>query len=186
VTNGHEVSQELPFAKEFVAPILEGNKTATVRYPVERDPLPGDKLRAHTPDGAEFATLKVTRTARTLAVEAPSMVDAFDAQHGADTADGLVEGLNTHYDAEIGPDTLVKVIVFEVIDDVGKDHTKNDLERYRRQHAVAMVGCSIVSTLAYAAGADGYGLLAAFGAFFVFMGLVWDAVLSSVGGGSND
>lgn len=107
--------RSLKFSEEFVAPVLKGEKTATVRYKLEGDVSVGDELRAETSDGTHFATIEITRTGECLVVEAPSLIELFGASHSADSAEDLIESLRQHYDTGFSPGTIVHVVVFEVV-----------------------------------------------------------------------
>ncbi|QLH83385.1 ASCH domain-containing protein [Halosimplex pelagicum] len=105
---------ELEFAEDLVVPILDGDKTGTVRYgPVSV--YVGEEVSAITPDGSEFATIEITRSAKLNAIEALAVLDVFGAEYPADTVDELLEGVNRHYEASIRPETTVRVLVFEVV-----------------------------------------------------------------------
>lgn len=107
------MTEQLEFADEYLVPILDGEKTATVRVGKEL-PAVGDRLQAVTQSGREFATLEVRRTAACLAVEAVELIDVFGAQYGSETADELLEGLNNYYDG-VKTSSTVQLIVFEVV-----------------------------------------------------------------------
>lgn len=110
----------LTFAEEYVPEILRGEKTATVR--LLDDDLPGhdDTVDAVLPDGEEFATIRVTRKAVCIAVEALSVIELFMGDHGADSVDDLLSGLKGHYDRGLSPGSYVQVLVFERVD--GGEH----------------------------------------------------------------
>lgn len=107
----------IEFAEEYVAPIIDGTKTATVRLDPSDEIAVGDTVSAVTPTGTEFATLEIRRTATAIAVEVIELLDIFGAAYSSDTVDEMLEGLNQHYDESIAPQTTVRVIVFEEVDD---------------------------------------------------------------------
>lgn len=104
----------LTFAEELVAPILRGDKTATVRLPDGDVPDYDQEVSAVLPDGTEFATLWVAKRATCLAVEAVELMELFMADHGADTPEDLLQRLGAHYEEPVSPGTYVRVVVFEV------------------------------------------------------------------------
>lgn len=106
--------EHLKFADEFIGPIFDEKKTATVRYDSSL-PSVGDNIEARTDVGREFAILEIKRVASANAVEVISILETFGASYGAETTDELLEGLNRHYDVGINPGTTVQVIVFEVV-----------------------------------------------------------------------
>lgn len=106
----------LAFAEEFVVPVLNGEKTATVRYPPRRNISVGDVIIAETSGGDEFARLEIQRVATVNAVEAVPVIETLGAKYGSETADELVESLNGYYDKDIRLGTSVQVIVFERVD----------------------------------------------------------------------
>ncbi|QLH81012.1 ASCH domain-containing protein [Halosimplex pelagicum] len=110
-------SKTLVFADEYVAPILSGEKTATVRYNDGGAIEVGDTVPAVMESGTQFATLEITRTATVLAVEAMEVLELFAANYPTETVKGLINGVDQHYDDPIGPETLVRVIIFEEVDD---------------------------------------------------------------------
>lgn len=107
----------LEFAEEYVAPIIDGTKTATVRLDDADEIAVGDRVAAVTPSGNEFATLETRRTATALAVEAIGLINLFGAAYSSETVDELLEGVNQHYSETIRPSTTVRIIVFEEVDD---------------------------------------------------------------------
>lgn len=111
-------TERLTFSDEWVAPILRGDKTATVRYGGGgTDLVVGDELYACMPDGTEFARIGVKRTVQCLAVEALEVINVFGAEYAADTTEELIDGVSRHYTHDIGPGDTVAVVVFEVIDE---------------------------------------------------------------------
>lgn len=106
--------ERLRFADEYVQSVLDGEKTATVRYDADL-PVAGDRVSAVTESGTEFATLEVKRRAGCLAVEVLSVLEVFGVDYDAADTEDLLDGLNRHYEAGIRPGTPVEVLVFEVV-----------------------------------------------------------------------
>lgn len=103
----------LTFDDAFVIPIVDGEKTATVRQDrLELDV--GKVVEAVTPDETHFATLKVTRTATCKAVEALSIIEVCGGRYGASRVDELLDSLNGYYESPIRTSTYVDVVVFSV------------------------------------------------------------------------
>jgi len=106
----------ITFDDKFAVPIINGDKTATVRSGGYADVHYDHALDAVLESGRKFATLRVTRTAEVNAIEAYRFIKLVGAKHGAKHQDDLIERLNEYYDG-INPGSTVKVIVFETIDD---------------------------------------------------------------------
>lgn len=106
--------QQIKFANELVASVIDGDKQATVRYDGFEDVEVGDTLTAATEDGSAFADLKIRRTAVVDAVEAYQVLAMADAGYDAESPQGVINNLNKHYEARIRPSTTVTVLVFEV------------------------------------------------------------------------
>lgn len=109
-----EAHEEIKFADELVASVLDEEKDATVRYDGFEDVDVGDTLVATTANGSAFAELEVKRTASVLAVEVHDLLAVFGAEYSSTCPQDVIEILNKHYDATIGPDTTVQVLVFDV------------------------------------------------------------------------
>jgi hypothetical protein len=109
-----EQRQQIKFANELVASVIDGDKQATVRYDGFEDVEVGDTLTAATEDGSAFADLKIRRTAVVDAVEAYQVLAMADAGYDAESPQGVINNLNKHYEARIRPSTTVTVLVFEV------------------------------------------------------------------------
>lgn len=106
----------LRFANEYVQPVLDRAKTATVRVHGELFRA-GERVPALTEDGTQFATLEVTRSAEVMAVEAVDLIQTFGAEHAADTPNELIDQLGEHYEQGVRPSTTVQVIVFDVVNE---------------------------------------------------------------------
>jgi hypothetical protein len=106
--------REIKFADELVAPLLDGEKEATVRYDGFRGVGVGETLLGTTTDGTPFAELEITRTATVLAVEAHDVIEVFGAKYSSTCPEDVIKSLNKHYDESIGPGTTVQVLVYEV------------------------------------------------------------------------
>ena len=109
-----EQRQQIKFANELVASVIDGDKQATVRYDGFEDVEVGDTLTAATEDGSAFADLKIRRTAVVDAVEAYQVLAMADAGYDAESPQGVINNLNKHYEARIRPSTTVTVLVIEV------------------------------------------------------------------------
>lgn len=109
-----EPHEEIKFADELVAPVLDEEKEATVRYDGFESVQVGDTLIATTTDGTGFAELEITRTASVMAVEAHDILSVFGAKYSSSCPEDVIESLNKHYDESIGPSTIVQVLVYEV------------------------------------------------------------------------
>lgn len=107
--------RRIKFAPEFAPDIVEGEKTATVRYDGFEGVQPGDTLQAFTPIGNRFADLRVTRTATVNAIEAHDVLEALAAEYPSEEPGDVVASLNQFYRDLIRPETAVRVLVFEVI-----------------------------------------------------------------------
>jgi hypothetical protein len=109
-----QAHEEIKFADELVASVLDGTKEATVRYDGFEDVDVGDTLVATTADGSPFAELEVRRTASVLAVEVHELLAVFGAGYSSTCPQDVIDCLNKYYDAAIGPDTTVQVLVFDI------------------------------------------------------------------------
>ena len=109
-----QAHEKIKFANKLVASVLDEEKEATVRYDGFEDVDIGDTLVATTADGSPFAELEVKRTASVLAVEVHELLTVFGAGYSSTCPQDVIECLNEHYDATIGPDTTVQVLVFDV------------------------------------------------------------------------
>lgn len=103
----------LSFAKPYEMHVLDGSKTATVRYNDEKDIQEGDVLKCKA-DGEPFARVEVTNVEIAEVRKAPDLIRRMGEKHGADNWQELKEGLNVHYDEQIHATTNVKVIAFEL------------------------------------------------------------------------
>lgn len=110
--------ERLKFADDLVAPVLRGEKTATVRLNGPALDV-GWTVPATTDDGEPFATLEIRRTATVLAVEAHSVLQVFGAEYPAETPQDVIDAVAQHYDQPVKPSTPVDVYVFDRTDDGG-------------------------------------------------------------------
>lgn len=108
-------NDQIKFADGLVPKVLNEQKDATVRYDGFESVQVGDTLTATTDDGAPFAKINVRRTATVLAVEVHSVLDVFGAGYPSEKSQDVIHALNDHYDGQIGPETTVRVLVFEVV-----------------------------------------------------------------------
>lgn len=94
------------------AAAMAGGWAATVRYQDEKGLYTGDRLILHDQDSEPFGEATVQATAECPVSEAVQVIDQHEARHRADDASALRSLLNHHYDADIGLETAVKVVVF--------------------------------------------------------------------------
>jgi hypothetical protein len=94
------------------AAAMAGGWAATVRYQDEKGLTAGDRLILHDQEAQPFGEATVQVTAECPASEAVQVIDQHEARHRADDASALRSLLNHHYDADIGLETAVKVVVF--------------------------------------------------------------------------
>jgi uncharacterized protein YqfB (UPF0267 family) len=106
---------EYKFAEPLVAPILNGAKTATVRYRDERDVRRGDFIRAKTAKTeTPFALLEVKATASVPIISTLEVIEMLGFKHGADDPDELLKKIQKHYDVHgLSMSTPVQAICFE-------------------------------------------------------------------------
>lgn len=107
--------KRIKFADELVAPVINEEKEATVRYNGYESVRVGDTLVAETETGTEFAILDVRRTASVNAVEVHSVLEVFGASYPSEKPQDVIDALNDHYEEGIQPGTTVRVIVFEEV-----------------------------------------------------------------------
>ena len=110
--------RELEFAAEYVDSILDGEKTATIRYDLDDWPSPGDRLQFVTPDRAPFATVDLFGIVDCRLHAAPVALDAFRAEYPTRDPSEIAEQLSEHYTRGFGPQTRVAVIVWENLTEV--------------------------------------------------------------------
>lgn len=110
-----ERRHRLKFAAEYKQPIVDGEKTATIRYELEDDVAIGDKLEAVTPTGSRIATIQITHLETTPVKDAHTILYSHNLNHGTSTISELVEGLNEHYDDGITQSTPVTTVGFTVV-----------------------------------------------------------------------
>lgn len=109
--------ERMAFANELVPPILNEEKTATVRYDDFEGVRVGDTITATTTSDSRVADLKIRRTATVSAVEAHSIMRVLGASYPSECPQDVIDSLNEHYDDGISPGTTVRVLVFEVVYD---------------------------------------------------------------------
>lgn len=114
-TDGGVVEDSLPrlkFADEYVAPIILGEKTATVRLDGP-DLNPRDRVKAVDENGRVFAILELRGVATGDVFHVVPILEIFDAEYPATTPNEVLDGLRKHYDDPITPETAVDIYVFE-------------------------------------------------------------------------
>lgn len=114
-TDGGADLPEIAFATEYVEPILEREKTVTIRFDFEHDFDPMDRVRLLDEDGTEFATARIV-TQCELRADWVSFAD-FAGHHRYPTTSDLLDELAEYYpDANIEPGWVLDVIAFHVED----------------------------------------------------------------------
>jgi len=108
------LAKSLEFHEDYVRPIQDGEKTATVRWDDAEDLRPGDRVEAIAPDGERFAVIGVKLVAFVHAWWALNLIEALDAEYPSETKGDLLRGVNRHYDHRIGHKSIVRVIIFYV------------------------------------------------------------------------
>lgn len=108
-------THEYKFAETSIQPIKSGRKTVTFQYNGKREVSQGDEIRALTPDGHHFAWLRVKDVEAGPATHAYAWLQLIDGQHDVQDGGELIELLNEQYDDEIGRESIVQGIHFEVI-----------------------------------------------------------------------
>lgn len=101
------------FADEYVPQIIDGEKTATVRYGWD-EPHANVTLKMIDESGEPFARADIPILSVTNAGEALDAVEMMDATHSAGTTAQLLRNLNRHYEDEITTETEVLVLTFDV------------------------------------------------------------------------
>lgn len=115
------VHRVLEFATEYIDPICRGEKTATVRVGADAALEPGHNVDAVTPEGHTFARLHIDAVATGHADTILDRLAIFGANYPHDETSDLLRALQRHYDDDLGPETPVRGIVFDVIDDDDQD-----------------------------------------------------------------
>ena len=106
----------MKFAEEYVDPILNGEKTLTIRLQSEwASATDLDSLKFLTPDGEVFAEGFVHRARKRTASDAFGLTRVHSGHRSYDSREEFYELLESYYpDAEIGPETEVRTILFRV------------------------------------------------------------------------
>lgn len=107
----------MKFADEFVQPILDGEKSVTVRLASEwLSVYDRDWLELRDDSGEEFADARVKRALRMPLGDAREVVNLHNGHQGYEVGE-LVDAMQGYYpEEEITPATSVLVIGFEVVD----------------------------------------------------------------------
>ena len=108
----------LAFSTHLIDKVLDGEKTATVRYDLDPERLePGSRVELVTSrEGRVFAVAYVADIIPTTVENALSAVDAAGYQHDAETTGTLRINMNDYYDDDIDLSTEVEVVL---LDDIG-------------------------------------------------------------------
>lgn len=106
--------REITFADELVEQLLNGEKTATVRYNSYKTVHVGDTLIAKTTDGEPLALLKITHTASIPVIQVHEFLTIVDANYSSSKPKDVIQGVNKHYQDTITAETTVNVLVFTV------------------------------------------------------------------------
>ena len=113
-----DVTFGMTFAEEHVEDILAGEKTLTARFGPEWNPVSegdGLKLWAY---GEFIADALVQRVEEMPAWEAYTVVNEQNGHRSYDSLEAFLEAMNGYYpDEEIGEETTIRLIHFEVYDD---------------------------------------------------------------------
>lgn len=112
----------LTFEDDLVPALLDGSKSATVRYDLDEDLSPGDtvrlksNLRAYTE--AAFGTATVADVIRTDLGDALDAVDDEGYRHNAESVADLWTALDGYYDDDLGLSTEVAVVLLDDVTEV--------------------------------------------------------------------
>lgn len=107
----------LKFDTDFVVPIVDGEKTLTLRHDLDFEPEPGDRLQL----AATAANVGVFARAELVDVEQLTVAAAaerdFDGHRTYAGLDDVLAELREYYpDATIGPETLLTALRFELVE----------------------------------------------------------------------
>lgn len=112
----------LRFDDRYIAPIVRGDKTLTVRYGLERTFEPGEEIALVDQDGETFAEAEIEAC---LDMPIRRVCDFGIGDYTEVDVDDLVDTLRDHYDdtyidvkSEITPDSYVTVLLFGHADPV--------------------------------------------------------------------
>lgn len=111
--------KRLGFRADHVDPILDGEKTLTVRYDFERAIDEGEVIDLRTTAGEVFARAKVVLSKRMLARDVVRFIDVFGGHEPYAGVDDFAETLADYYDPPregFGEYTTVTAIGFDVLD----------------------------------------------------------------------
>jgi hypothetical protein len=109
----------LEFHESLVSPVLDGEKTATVRYELEHGISTGDRI-VFTANREPFAVAEIDNRIASSVRAAPSVVKENGWRHGASDAEDLRSRLNHHYRDRIELHHYVEVLGFDVEAAVGQ------------------------------------------------------------------
>lgn len=110
-------SDRLKFDPNLVAPVVEGDKNATVRYDLDRDLRPGDPIRLETRRGT-FAEATVAGVVPCELGNALSVIEEQGYQHNAEGVADLWTAMNRYYSDELGLSTEVAVVLLDAVEEV--------------------------------------------------------------------
>lgn len=109
----------LRFADEFVEPLLEGEKTHTVRYQFERPVRNGAVVDLVDERGKPFAKAKVWTVVRTNIHGAFLALDTAPELESPASPEALADSLSTYYPADLDRKSPVTLIRFSVVESLG-------------------------------------------------------------------
>jgi hypothetical protein len=112
----------LLFDSDYRDALLDGRKTATVRYDLDEDLSPGDRVELRTTDpglsSESFGMATVADVVQTTVGDALSAVEDRGYQHNAESVADLWNALDGHYpDADIRLSTNVSVVLLDEIEE---------------------------------------------------------------------
>lgn len=111
--------KRLGFRADHVDPILNGEKTLTVRYDFERAVDEGDLIDLRTTSGDVFARARVVLSKRMLARDFVRFVDVFGGHKSYADVDEFADALADYYDPPregFSEYTTVHAIGFDVVE----------------------------------------------------------------------
>lgn len=106
----------ITFAYQYPQPILQHDKTRTLRYGWEKPLEPGDTLLMHTPDGEHFANARCRSVQEMTAFDAAA--SELKGHRSYNSVSELLTHLRRHYrEADLTPNTDLTDIAWEQASD---------------------------------------------------------------------